>query len=132
GGPLPRDSVGGRVPALNRGLEPADPDGAAAAVKRRLRPILRAARAHGAHIHIDMEDRRLRDLTMRIFMELGEEPEFRHERNFGIVLQAYLRDAETDARRLIAWARRRGTPVTVRLVKGAYWDYETAHAELEH
>src|SRR5207248_2966623 len=57
---------------------------------------------------------------------------FRHERNLGIVLQAYLKDAEADARRLIAWARRRGTPVSVRLVKGAYWDYETAHAELEH
>jgi RHH-type proline utilization regulon transcriptional repressor/proline dehydrogenase/delta 1-pyrroline-5-carboxylate dehydrogenase len=125
-------NVSVKISALHPWLEPADPDGSAAAVKRRLRPILRAARASGAHIHVDMEDRRLRDLTLRIFMELGEEPEFRHERNFGIVLQAYLRDAETDARRLIAWARRRGTPVTVRLVKGAYWDYETAHAELEH
>ena len=26
------------------------------------------------------------------------------------------------------WARERGTPVWVRLVKGAYWDYETIHA----
>src|SRR5207249_1393401 len=98
----------------------------------RLRPSLRAARARGAHIHVDMEDRRLRDLTLRIFMELADEAEFRHERNLGIVLQTYLKDAEADARRLIAWARRRGTPVSVRLVKGAYWDYETAHAELEH
>src|SRR5262249_54178151 len=120
-GPLPRVNVSVKVSALHPWLEPADPDGSAAARKRRRGPRLRAARAHGAHIHIDMEDRRLRDLTMRIFMELGEEPEFRHERNFGIVLQAYLRDAETDARRLIAWAGRRGTPVTVRLVKGAYW-----------
>ena len=29
---------------------------------------------------------------------------------------------------LAAWAARRGTPVWVRLVKGAYWDYETIHA----
>jgi RHH-type transcriptional regulator, proline utilization regulon repressor / proline dehydrogenase / delta 1-pyrroline-5-carboxylate dehydrogenase len=131
-GPLPRVNVSVKISALHPWLEPADPEGSAAAVKRRLRPILRAARASGAHIHVDMEDRRLRDLTLRIFMELGEEAEFRHERNLGIVLQAYLRDAENDARRLIAWARRRGTPVSVRLVKGAYWDYETAHAELEN
>ena len=26
---------------------------------------------------------------------------------------------------LLEWARRRGTPIWVRLVKGAYWDYET-------
>ena len=131
-GPLPRVNVSVKLSALHPWLAPADPEGSAAAVKRRLRPILQAARASRAHIHVDMEDRRLRDLTFRIFMELADEPEFRHERNLGIVLQAYLKDAEADARRLIAWARRRGTPVSVRLVKGAYWDYETAHAELEH
>src|SRR5207248_462405 len=113
-------------------LEPADPAGSTVAVKTRLRPILQAARARGAHIHVDIEDRRLRELTLKSFMELADEPEFRHERNLGIVLQAYLKDAEADARRLIAWASRRGTPVSVRLVKGAYWDYETAYAELEH
>ncbi len=131
-GPLPRVNVSVKISALHPWLEPADPAGSAAAVKARLRPILRVARAHGAHIHVDTEDRRLRDLTLRIFMELAEEDEFRRERNLGIVLQAYLKDAEADARRLIAWASRRGTPVSVRLVKGAYWDYETAHAELEN
>jgi RHH-type transcriptional regulator, proline utilization regulon repressor / proline dehydrogenase / delta 1-pyrroline-5-carboxylate dehydrogenase len=131
-GPLPRVNVSVKVSALHPWLEPADPEGSASAVKRRLRPILRAAQAAGAHIHIDMEDRRLHELTLQIFMELADEAEFRRERNLGIVLQAYLRHAESDARRLIAWARRRGTPVSVRLVKGAYWDYETAHAELEN
>src|SRR5207247_3236889 len=63
--------------------------------------------------------------------ELLDEDAFRSVRNVGIVLQAYLRDTERDARALIDWARRRRTPVTVRLVKGAYWDYETAHARLE-
>ncbi len=131
-GPLPRVNVSVKVSALHPWLEPADPEGSASAVKRRLRPILRAAQAAGAHIHIDMEDRRLHELTLQIFMELADEAEFRRERNLGIVVQAYLRHAESDARRLIAWARRRGTPVSVRLVKGAYWDYETAHAELEN
>src|SRR5262245_41449314 len=131
-GPLPRVNVSVKISAPHPWAGAAGPGGSAAAVKRRLRPILRAARASGAHIHVDMEDRRLRDLTLQIFMELAEEAEFRHKRNLGIVLQAYLRDAEADARRLIAWARRRGTPVSVRLVKGAYWDYETAHAELEN
>src|SRR5882672_1018918 len=130
-GPLPRVNVSVKISALHPWLEPADPAGSTAAVKTRLRPILQAARACGAHIHVDMEDRRLRELTLKTFMELADEPEFRRERNLGIVLQAYLKDAEADARRLIAWASRRGTPVSVRLVKGAYWDYETAHAELE-
>ena len=131
-GPLPRVNLSVKVSALHPWLDPADPDGSTAAVKRRLRGILRVARARHVHVQIDMEDRRLRDLTLKIFMDLAAEPEARRDRHLGIVLQAYLKDAEADAERLIAWARRRGTPVTVRLVKGAYWDYETAHAELEH
>jgi RHH-type proline utilization regulon transcriptional repressor/proline dehydrogenase/delta 1-pyrroline-5-carboxylate dehydrogenase len=131
-GVLPRVNLSVKISALHPWLDPADPEGSAAAVKRRLRTILRVARARHAHVQVDMEDRRLRDLTLKIFMELAAESEFRRDRHLGIVLQAYLQDAEADARRLIAWARQRGTPVTVRLVKGAYWDYETAHAELEH
>src|SRR5438552_1319980 len=82
-GPVPRVNVSVKISALHPWLEPADPEGSAAAVRARLRPILRAARARGAHIHVDMEDRRLRDLTLRIFMELADEAEFRHERTLG-------------------------------------------------
>ena len=130
-GPLPRVNLSVKISALHPWLDPVDQGGSAAAVKQRLRRILRVASAQHAHVQIDMEDRRLRDLTFTIFMEVAAESEFRRDRNLGIVLQAYLKDSEADAERLIAWARRRGTPVTVRLVKGAYWDYETAHAELE-
>ena len=43
-------------------------------------------------------------------------------------MQAYLVAARADVQRLLSLARRRGTPLSVRLVKGAYWDYEVAHA----
>ena len=36
-----------------------------------------------------------------------------------------------DATRNCDWAKATGRIVTVRLVKGAYWDYETIHAEQE-
>ena len=35
-------------------------------------------------------------------------------------------------RQLCDWARQRGRPVWVRLVKGAYWDYETIVAAQEN
>ena len=44
-------------------------------------------------------------------------------------MQAYLRSGPDDAARLIDWARRSGRQVNVRLIKGAYWDYELIHAE---
>ena len=56
------------------------------------------------------------------------EPEFRDWPHAGIVVQAYLHDAERDLRDLLDWGRSRGTRFTVRLVKGAYWDYEKIKA----
>ena len=131
-GAVPRVNVSVKLSALYPYLDPIDPATSAAMVKARLRPILQLAARQDAHIQIDMEDHRLKDLTLRIFMELADEPEFRTSRTVGIVLQAYLRETERDAHGVIEWARRRGTPVSVRLVKGAYWDYETARARLEH
>ena len=57
------------------------------------------------------------------------EQEFRDWPDCGIVIQAYLPDADQDLRELLKWAKRRKTPIWVRLVKGAYWDYETIIAE---
>ena len=59
-----------------------------------------------------------------LFKALCTESEFNDWPHAGIVTQAYLRDAKKDLRDLIEWGRARGTRFTVRLVKGAYWDYE--------
>src|SRR5690606_4654048 len=66
-----------------------------------------------------------KDLTLELFMRACEEIDF----EAGLAMQAYLRSGPDDARRLAEWAKRTGRIVTVRLVKGAYWDYETIHAE---
>lgn len=130
-GTLPRANVSVKLSALYSQLDPIAPDQSANVIMERLRPILRLAKERGAHIQIDMEDHNLKDLTFDIFRRIGDDPEFKDYPHIGIVLQAYLRSAEDDARRLIEWARTRGTPVKVRLVKGAYWDFETVHARLE-
>ena len=72
-----------------------------------------------------------RDLTLAVFMSLLDEDEFLTYDDAGLVLQAYLRDADRDLDRLLAWARERTRPFHLRLVKGAYWDYETVIAAQE-
>ena len=67
---------------------------------------------------------RTKNTTLELFKTLFAEPEFFDWPHAGIVIQAYLRDAADDLWNLIDWARQRGTRFTVRLVKGAYWDYE--------
>lgn len=124
-GPLPRVNVSVKLSALVSNFRPIDPAGTAAAVKERLRPLLRAAQANHAYLHVDMEQYSFKDLTIRIFQEILLEEEFREFADVGIVIQAYLLDAEADLKNLLKWSKKRGTPVWVRLVKGAYWDYET-------
>ena len=75
-----------------------------------------------------MEQYAFKDTTLRIFREILDEPEYRDWPDVGIAIQAYLTDTEQDLRDLLDWAKARGTPVWVRLVKGAYWDYETVIA----
>ena len=127
-GPIPRVNISVKLTALYSQFDPIDPEGTSREVRARLRPVLRAARDHGAFVNVDMEQYAFKDATLRIFMEILDEPAFRDWPDAGIAIQAYLRDSEQDLPRLAEWARRRGTPVAVRLVKGAYWDYETVMA----
>ncbi len=96
--------------------------------KERLRPILRRAVEVGAFVNIDMEQRALKDLTLGLYRSLMEESEFRGYPQTGIAMQAYLRDTDGDVADLVSWAREREQRITVRLVKGAYWDAEVIAA----
>jgi len=127
-GPLPRVNVSLKLSALDSQFDAIDPRGTTDRVLARLRPLWRQARAAGAQVHIDMESYATKDLALAIFQQVAAEDEFRDWPHCGIVVQCYLRDALADLRDLAAWARGRGTPVWIRLVKGAYWDYETIHA----
>ncbi len=127
-GAMPRVNVSLKLSALDSQFDAIDPAGTTARVLGRLRPLMRLARRLGAQIHVDMESHATKDLTLAIFRAVAVEEEFRDWRDFGIVVQAYLRDTVRDLPELAAWARTRGTPVWVRLVKGAYWDYESIHA----
>ena len=117
-----------KISALYSQMNPADPADAIAHLTAKLRPILRRARELGAFINFDMESFAHKNTTLELFKTLFTEPEFVDWPHAGIVVQAYLRDAEADLRELIAWGRQRGTRFTVRLVKGAYWDYERIKA----
>ncbi|MGI8431353.1 MAG: L-glutamate gamma-semialdehyde dehydrogenase, partial [Chthoniobacterales bacterium] len=113
-----------KISALYSQMNPADPDEAVKHLAPKLRPILRRAKELGAFVNCDMESYAHKNATLQLFKSLFTEPEFKDWAGAGIVIQAYLRDSERDLRELIAWGQKRGTRFAVRLVKGAYWDYE--------
>jgi RHH-type proline utilization regulon transcriptional repressor/proline dehydrogenase/delta 1-pyrroline-5-carboxylate dehydrogenase len=127
-GPIPRMNLSIKLSSLTAHFDPLDEPGTISRVAERLRPILDEALRLGAFVHFDMEQFSYKAITLRIIRQILMEPAYRAWPHFGFVSQAYLIDADEDLEEMRDWARARGTPVTVRLVKGAYWDYEVTMA----
>lgn len=133
-----------KISALCARVQTAAPEAAIATILTRLLPICEKARDLGAFINLDMENYALKDLTLKLFRELVEHPvvgavpdrreqsdshqittgSHRPPLQLGCVIQAYLTDSERDLVELLDWSEAKGKRITVRLVKGAYWDYE--------
>ncbi|MFK7802582.1 MAG: bifunctional proline dehydrogenase/L-glutamate gamma-semialdehyde dehydrogenase, partial [Anaerolineae bacterium] len=112
-------------------------------IKDRLRPLYREANKHSytrqdgsvapKFINLDMEEYRDLHLTIAVFEQLLEEPEF-HQTQAGIVLQAYLPDSHAAQIGLTDWAIDRvakgNAPIKVRIVKGANLAMEKVEADM--
>ncbi|MEX0268680.1 L-glutamate gamma-semialdehyde dehydrogenase [Leptolyngbyaceae cyanobacterium UHCC 1019] len=128
GAELPKVQVSIKLTALYSQFDPLDEKGSQEKVSDRARTLLRHAKELDAAVHFDMEQYQYKASTLATLKQLLLEGEFRDRTDIGITLQAYLRDSLGDLKDLIEWAKERGSPVTVRLVKGAYWDQETIKA----
>jgi RHH-type proline utilization regulon transcriptional repressor/proline dehydrogenase/delta 1-pyrroline-5-carboxylate dehydrogenase len=129
-GPLPRANVCVKVSALTPLLRPDAPELGKRDAAGRLRELLRHAAGAGAHLHIDVESLDSRDAVHELVLELLAEDEFALAPSAGVVVQAYLRDSPEHLDRILDVVRAtdRAVPLTVRLVKGAYWDHEIVEA----
>ncbi len=126
-GDVPRVNVSIKVSSLSPRCDAMKGGVAMEDLSRRIRPILESARDRGVFVNFDMEQFALKDFTIEFFLHCCEMVDF----HAGLAMQAYLKSGVEDARRVAEWAKRSGRRVTVRLVKGAYWDYETINAEKE-
>ena len=129
-GAIPRTNVSVKISALTPLLRPDAPELGRRDAAARLRPLLRRAGEVGAHLHIDMESLDSREAVLDLVLDVLAEEEFSAGPSAGMVLQAYLRDSPEQLERILAWAATSGrtSPLTVRLVKGAYWDHELVQA----
>src|SRR3954470_14119499 len=131
-GALPRANLSVKVSALTPLLRPDAPERGKRDAADRLRPLLRRAAERGAHLHIDMESMDSRDATLELVLALLAEEEFRTAPSAGLVLQGYLRDSPQTLDAILEWLHGPGAgrahPLTIRLVKGAYWDHELVQA----
>jgi RHH-type proline utilization regulon transcriptional repressor/proline dehydrogenase/delta 1-pyrroline-5-carboxylate dehydrogenase len=120
----PLVNVSVKISALCARIQATDPDHSIDMILARLRPIVAEAKRLGAFINLDMEHYGLKQLTIDLFKKLRADPEFVDYPHLGLVIQCYLRDSFKDTEDLLSWNSNLRRPFTIRLVKGAYWDYE--------
>jgi RHH-type proline utilization regulon transcriptional repressor/proline dehydrogenase/delta 1-pyrroline-5-carboxylate dehydrogenase len=117
-----------KASALTSFLDPLD----AAEIESRLLPrlerIVSLMEIRGGHLHLDAEHYETCDCALEIFLKIVANAFPDSCVTKGVVIQAYLRDAAWRADRLMKWCDEHDRTLSVRLVKGAYWDSETVRA----
>lgn len=90
----------------------------------RVRQLCMAALESNIALVIDAEEADRYELTLDVIEAMALDPALKNWAGLGFALQAYGVRARATVDWFIDLARRRGTKVTLRLVKGAYWDTE--------
>lgn len=120
-----------KISTLYSQIQLINPEGTLHVLADRLRELYRAAK--GKFVYLDMEEYRDLHLTVMLFKKVLSEPEF-WKQSAGIVLQAYLPDSYLIQQELTVWALQRvsggGSPIKIRLVKGANLAMEQLEANL--
>lgn len=126
---LARDSVSVKLSALHSRYEVFHARRAVPELAAMLLELARAARDQGIGLTIDAEESERLEMSLDIIAAVAADPSLAGWDGLGMAVQAYQRRASAVidwAEALAASTRRR---LTVRLVKGAYWDSEIKRAQ---
>ena len=97
----------------------------------RLKEIILLAKQNNIAVSIDAEESTRLDIEMLVFEQLLADPAFAGWNGIGFVLQAYQKRAFHIVDWLADLAGKHTRKIPVRLVKGAYWDYEIKTAQMQ-
>ena len=97
----------------------------------RLLELAQLAMANRMALTVDTEEADRLMLTLDVFSGVILDPSLAGWNGFGIALQTYLKRAPEVIDLLAGLSAKSGQRIPVRLVKGAYWDAEIKHAQVE-
>ncbi len=129
--PFERAGISVKLSALHPRFEPAKRDRIMAELLPRLRSLAIAAKTGGVPLTIDAEESDRLIPTLELFETIAGDPALAEWDGLGIAVQAYSKRAYSVCEWLISLSKRSGRRIPVRLVKGAYWDTEIKHAQVQ-
>lgn len=126
-GHAPKINVAVKPSAFYSQSKPVDLEGTVQGMIESIEPVYKKVMSMGGFMCIDMEALKYKEPTVEMYKRLRKK--YSDYPHLGIVFQAYLRSVDDDVSGLIDWAKEENLPISIRLVKGAYWDYETVMAK---
>jgi len=91
--------------------------------------LARRAKAHDMNFTVDAEEADRLELSLDVIDAVFADPSLDGWDGFGLAVQAYQKRAEAVIDHVYALAEHANRRITVRLVKGAYWDTEIKRAQ---
>jgi RHH-type proline utilization regulon transcriptional repressor/proline dehydrogenase/delta 1-pyrroline-5-carboxylate dehydrogenase len=129
--PFERAGISVKLSALHPRFEPHKRQRVFAELLPRLRSLAVAAKNGGVPITIDAEESDRMMLTLELFESLAWDSALAGWDGLGIAVQAYARRGYAVCEWLVSIGKKTSRRIPVRLVKGAYWDTEIKHAQVQ-
>jgi len=128
-GPIDGPGISVKLSALHPRYELAQRSRVMSELIPRLAELAAAAKARDIGLTVDAEEADRLDLSLDVIEAVFLQPSLSGWGGFGLAVQAYQKRALPLIDWLVGLARRRGQPLMVRLVKGAYWDAEVKRGQ---
>ncbi|MEQ1619024.1 MAG: proline dehydrogenase family protein, partial [Terricaulis sp.] len=129
-GPRSKNGISVKLSALHPRHEARQEARVMAELYPRVLQLAQAAKRWNIGLTLDAEEADRLVLSLKLFERLAFEPSLKGWAGLGLAVQAYQKRTRALIERLTLLARKRGEPIQVRLVKGAYWDGEIKRAQI--
>ena len=120
-----------KLSAIHARYEFAQSDQCVPEITNQLIQLCKIAAEHDLTVTIDAEEVARLDPHLKIIENVCLQPQLEKWEGFGLAVQAYQKSAPVIIDHVISLARMHKRKLQIRLVKGAYWDTEIKHAQVE-
>jgi RHH-type proline utilization regulon transcriptional repressor/proline dehydrogenase/delta 1-pyrroline-5-carboxylate dehydrogenase len=126
-----RPGISIKLSALHPRYEFAQSEACIPALTDKLTELCIVAAEYRLNLTVDAEECDRLGTSLRIIKNVLDSHGLQNWHGFGLAVQAYHKRAEAVIDRVIEWAKDYERKIAIRLVKGAYWDTEIKHAQVE-
>lgn len=126
-----KPNISVKLSALHARYELTQRDKVLSVLYDRVKEIILLAQKHNITISIDAEESYRLDIELELFAKLISDPDLKDYEGFGFVVQAYQKRAIHVLDFLQTLAKENKKKISVRLVKGAYWDSEIKWTQMD-